>query len=111
MALVLNKKDGYIASFNPDKIQVVLDEKAYDICVSFGKDSLNALAALLAHELIHYYEKHDWSRHFAMNNENLETARQLERMGDGLKQETEADNLGGFMAFSVGYNTYGIMPE
>lgn len=109
--LVLNKKDGNIASFNPDKIQVVLDEKAYDICVTFGKDSLNALAALLAHELIHYYEKHDWTRHFAMNNESLETARQLERMGEGLKQETEADNLGGFMAFSVGYNTYGIMPE
>ena len=109
--LVVSKKEGHIAAFDPDRIQVVLDEKAYDLCATFGKDSLNAIAALLGHELIHYYEKHDWRRHFARENENLETARRLENMEEGLKLETQADCLGGFMAFSVGYNTYGIMPE
>lgn len=109
--LVLSKREGHIACFVPDRIQVVLDEKAYNLCTTFGKDSLNALASLLAHELIHYYDKHDWSRHFARENESLETARRLENMEEGLKQETQADYLGGFMAFSVGYNTYGIMPE
>lgn len=109
--LVLSKKEGHIASFIPDRIQVVLDEKAYNLCATFGKDSLNALASLLAHELIHYYDKHDWNRHFARENESLETARRLENMEEGLKQETQADYLGGVMAFSVGYNTYGIMPE
>lgn len=44
---------------DPDKIQIGLEEKAYDICISFGADSLNALAALLGHELVHYFEKHD----------------------------------------------------
>lgn len=72
--LIVNRKEGDVASFIPDKVQIILDEKAYDVCVSFGKDSLNALAALLAHELIHYYENHDWNRHFARENENLETA-------------------------------------
>lgn len=109
--LVINKEDGYIASFNPDLVQVVLDEKAYDLCSSFGKDSLNALASLLAHELIHYYEEHDWNRNFAKENAGLETTQQLERLQEGLKQETQADYNGGFLAFSVGYNTYGIMPQ
>lgn len=109
--LVLNKKEGDVASFIPDKLQIILDEKAYDVCVSFGKDSLNALAALLAHELIHYYENHDWNRHFVRVNENLETAHRIESLEEGLKQEAQADYLGGFMAFSVGYNTYGIMPR
>ncbi len=109
--LVMNRKPGDGASFNPDKIQIILDEKMFDICMGFGKDSLNALAALLSHELIHYYEKHDWKRHFAKENGDLETARRLENLEEGLKQETQCDYLGGFMAFSVGYNTYGIMPE
>lgn len=109
--LVMNQKEGDVACFVPDKVQIILDEKAYDVCATFGKDSLNALAALLAHELIHYYEKHDWSRHFARENEHLETTRQLEILEEGLKQEAQADYLGGFMAFSVGFNTYGIMPK
>ncbi|HAD11878.1 MAG TPA: hypothetical protein DCF33_05500 [Saprospirales bacterium] len=109
--LIMNRKPGDMASFIPDKLQVILDEKAYDVCVSFGKDSLNALAALLGHELIHYYENHDWNRHFAKKNENLETTAQLEKLQEGCKHEAQADYLGGFMAFSVGYNTYGIMPK
>ena len=89
--LVMNQKAGDGASFNSDKIQIILDEKAYDICMSFGKDSLNALAALLSHELIHYYEKHNWKRHFAKENGDLETTRRLENLEEGLKQETQCD--------------------
>ncbi len=70
-----------------------LEEKGYDVCMSFGKDSLNALAALLSHELIHYYDKHDWE------------GRQKKEL------ETQADYLGGFLAFTAGYNTLGIMPQ
>ncbi len=110
-SLVINRRDGTMASFSADLIEVTLDEKAYNICTTFGKDSLNAIASLLAHELIHYYQKHDFSRHFAKENAGLETAKQLEFLKEGFKQETEADCLGGFLAFSVGYNTYGIMPE
>ncbi len=110
-SLVMNKKDASIACFVPKLVQVILDERAYDVCTTFGKDSLNALASILAHELIHYYEKHDWSRNFVLHNSNLETARQLENLEEGIKQETEADESGGFLAFSVGYNTYGIMPD
>ena len=109
-ALVMNTRERYVAWMDPDNIQIGLEEKAYNICMSFGKDSLNALAALLSHELTHYYEKHDWSRHFVRENEDLETAHELERLEEGLKQEAQADYLGGFLALSVGYHTYGIMP-
>lgn len=108
-SLVLNQLPGSMASFNPDLLQVILDEKAYDVCTTFGKDSLNALAAILAHELVHYYERHDWKRNFARENADLETSRLLQNLEEGLKQETQADYIGGFLAFSVGYNTYGIM--
>lgn len=109
--LVMTKQERYIAYYKPDQVQITLEEKAYDVCTTFGKDSLNALAALLSHELTHYYEKHDWSRHFARENQGMETARQVENLKEGLKQEAQADYIGGFMAFSVGYNTYGIMPK
>lgn len=108
--LVMNTRERYVAWMDPDNIQIGLEEKAYDVCVAFGKDSLIALAALLSHELTHYYEKHDWSRHFVRENEDLETAHELERLEEGLKQEAQADYLGGFLALSVGYHTYGIMP-
>ncbi|MCC7246218.1 MAG: hypothetical protein IT269_11105, partial [Saprospiraceae bacterium] len=110
-ALVMNRRQRYVAWMNADQVQIGLEENAYDICASFGKDSLNALATLLAHELTHYYEKHDWKRHFAMEHENLETARQLERLEEGLKQETQADYLGGFLALAAGFRPYGIMPD
>ena len=110
-SLVINRKEGRIACFRPDLVQVILDEKAYDLCATFGKDSLNALASILAHELIHYYEKHEWSRNFVQDNEDFQHSRHLENLDEKKRQETQADFIGGFLAFSVGYNTYGIMPE
>jgi tetratricopeptide (TPR) repeat protein len=109
--LVMNKGERYVAWMDQEQVQIGIEEKAYDLCTSFGKDSMNALAALLAHEVTHYYEKHDWSRHFVRENESIETAKELERLEEGLKHEAQADYLGGFLAFSAGYNTYGIMPE
>lgn len=100
-----------VAWMDPDNLQIGLEEQAYDICISFGKDSLNALAALLAHEITHYYERHDWNRNFAQRNEQLKTAQELKELEEGLKIETQADYLGGFLAFSAGYEVYGIMPK
>lgn len=109
--LVMNDGRLYVAWMNPKKEQVGLEEKAYDICTTFGADSLNALAALLAHELIHYYEKHNWTRHFSSTNDNTETAEQLAKLEEGLKLETQSDYLGGFLALSAGFHTYGIIPR
>ncbi|PHN03592.1 hypothetical protein CRP01_25355 [Flavilitoribacter nigricans DSM 23189 = NBRC 102662] len=109
--LVMKNSERYVAWAMPGKAEIGLEELAYDICASFGADSLNALAALLTHELVHYYEKHDWSRHFVKQNEDLPTAQKLEKLEEGLKLEAQADYLGGFMAYSVGFQVHGVMPE
>lgn len=109
--LTMNDGERYVAWMDPVNIQIGIEEKAYDICTGFGADSLNALAALLAHELTHYYEKHDWSRNFVLANESLEASRQIPVREEGAKQETQADCLGGFLAFSAGYSVYKLMPR
>ncbi len=109
-ALVMNANRQNIAWMNPNAAAVGLEEKAYDVCRTFGSDSLNALAILLAHELTHYYEKHDWNRSFANTNTDLSTTRFINSLDESIKQETQADYIGGFLAFSAGYNVYGIMP-
>lgn len=110
-SLVMSSKEQYVAWAQPERAEIGLEELAYDICVSFGADSLNALAALLTHELVHYYEKHDWTRHFISDNEDLSTAQKLEKLEEGLKLETQADFMGGFWAYSVGFDVNGVMPE
>ena len=107
----MNNGERYVAWMNPKKIAIGLEEKAYDICTSFGKDSLNAMAALLGHELTHYYDKHDWTRHFTKEIEGLDATQRLKALQENLKNETQADYLGGFLGYSAGYNTLGIMPK
>jgi len=109
--LLMNKGRRYIAWMNPEKVQIGVEEKAYDICRGFGKDSLKALAMLLSHELTHYYESHDWSRHFVNANEGLETSEKIGALDEGIKLEAQADYLGGILAISAGYDGYGLMPE
>ncbi len=99
---------------HPAKAIVVLEEKAFDLCVSLGKDSANAIAALLSHELIHYYEKHDWSDRFATESGTLlhsddATGASPELISE-MALELQADHLGGLLAHMAGYKTLGVLP-
>lgn len=105
---VMNDGQEVVAWMNPQKPEIGLEEKAYDICVSFGADSLNALAAILAHEVIHHYEKHDWNRHFAQQSELTEGLAAEIKIEELLPYETQADHLGGLLAFSAGFDTYRV---
>jgi tetratricopeptide (TPR) repeat protein len=42
-----------------------IDEKLINLCFSLGKDSLNALAFILSHELSHYYKDDNWCMDYA----------------------------------------------
>ncbi|MGB0864796.1 MAG: M48 family metalloprotease [Saprospiraceae bacterium] len=111
---IMSKKERYVAWMNGKKTQIGLEEKAYDICVSYGADSANAIAALLGHEITHYYEKHNWGSEFASAYTSMEISKEVKnKAGKEMKavNETEADYLGGFLAHSAGYNTFGIMPS
>ncbi len=102
-----------VAYMNGKKRIVGLEVAAYEICRKFGKDSLNAMASLLGHELTHYYEKHIWGKKFYSAYGSLDVAVDIRNLSGAeaqrKAQETQSDYLGGFLAHSAGYNTFGIM--
>jgi tetratricopeptide (TPR) repeat protein len=110
---IMNNGEQFVAWMNPKEVQIGIEEKAYDICIGFGADSINALAALISHELVHYFEKHDWNRHFATQNKELETTKKIDdlALSEGIKHEAQADYLGGFLAHTAGYQVTGLMPQ
>ena len=112
---IMSKRQRYVAWMNGKRSQIGLEKKAYDICVSYGADSLNAIAALLGHEIIHYYEKHNWGSEFASAYTDVGIAVDIKNNTKTKEikavNETEADYLGGFLAHSAGYKTFGIMPN
>ena len=91
--------------------KIVMDEDIYDLCVEMGPDSLNALAALLGHELAHHYEKHDWCSSFAFAlDDKSELKQKLSKIAKETKSanETEADDVGGFYGYVAGFSTYDV---
>ena len=103
-----------VAWFRPDANTVTLEERAYDLCRAQGPDSLAALAALLGHELAHYYEDHGWIGDFGNGFADLEVAQTLKRQKRSPEKvveiETQADYFGGFYGYVAGYNTLGVTP-
>lgn len=104
-----------VAWFNPEQNSLTLEEQTYDLCASLGPDSLDALAALLGHELAHYYKDHGWVGDFGNGFANLEVGQTLRQLkGDLTKMvelETEADYFGWFSGYIAGYKTLDIAPE
>ncbi|MBK6822961.1 MAG: M48 family metalloprotease [Saprospiraceae bacterium] len=56
IALVKGSSIG--AVYVPGQNLIRIEEKLYDICIEFNKDSLNALAFVISHELSHAIQKH-----------------------------------------------------
>jgi tetratricopeptide (TPR) repeat protein len=108
--LVMNKGRQFIAWMDPTERTIGVEERAYDVCTQFGKDSLHALAALLAHEIIHYYyyDQSEWAQQFINNNQKGDSGNPTQRQQVSLDFEAQADYLGGILAFSAGYNTYDV---
>ncbi|MCX8212057.1 MAG: M48 family metalloprotease [Lewinella sp.] len=112
-----------IAFLQGDGLSIGLEEKAYDLLEEFGDA---ALAFILGHEVSHFYEKHAYQRGVfnSYNDKELASALQeaktamagpayaklavaVEKGRERLTKvtmETEADFLGGFLAYSAGYD-------
>lgn len=105
--LVVSNTESVAAWAQPANQIIGIEKKALDICRTMGSDSLNAMAGLLAHELIHYYENHDWHNHFVHNYSELAAQSENE---SGKKMEMEADDMGGLLAHMAGYNALNVMP-
>ncbi|QMU28348.1 hypothetical protein [Adhaeribacter radiodurans] len=96
-----------IAQYQPGNRPIIqLSEEVYDLCRSLGKDSLNALAVLLSHELAHHYEKHDWYYTFGIGQTSVQTPKKdIERF------ESEADFYGCFYGELAGFSTGRVFPQ
>lgn len=110
-SLALLKEENRMAVMDYDKHEIIIEEKAFDVCSSFGNQSDAALAMLLAHELTHYYEKHGWRKGFVENNMDLDIGLRLDSLVDYAAKETEADYLGGFLVYSAGYGIFDKGPD
>lgn len=102
----LLNSDYRVAFIDYDKLEIVLEKKAYSVCEAFGDKKEAAIAFLLGHELTHYYEKHAWRREFIYDFKDLPIGIELAGLHDDVIHETEADYLGGFLAYSAGYGLF-----
>jgi len=97
---------------------ITLDEQAYDVCTALGEDAESALAILIAHEVIHHYEKHEWEGGFVSlvdPKSSADASGVSKKVKEDLfaqrKDEVEADYLGGFLAHLAGYPATNVMPK
>jgi tetratricopeptide (TPR) repeat protein len=88
-----------VASYVPDKNVIVVETQAYKICQSMGKDSLNALAFLLGHELTHFYQHAHTKIGFISNFLSYDKTPKSDT-----RLEKEADVQGAFNAYLAGYD-------
>lgn len=110
---VYNTKTPYYNAFyNPQDNTINIGEGVYDVTTEMGKDSLNALASVIGHELAHFYKDHGWGWSFGLANKDLEIAKKIYKMDMTEKRrvemETEADYFGGIFGYLAGYNTLGV---
>ncbi len=108
-AVQVVSRGNFVALYDNGLRKIMLSEAFYDICFEFGKDSLNALACVLGHELAHYYENHNYTGGFnEMLGVNAGTDLSIEKKKI---LETEADITGLKHAYFAGYDAYRLLPD
>ena len=107
-SLTLKNQERSVAFIDYGKMEVTLEHKAIQVCEPYGDP---AIAFLLGHELSHFYEKHAWRRGFVADHKDLQIGMALNELTDDAANETEADYLGGFLAYSAGYGVFDKGPD
>ena len=110
---IFSAPDPYLnAYYDPSNNTVNLGEGVYDVASSFGKDSANALALVLGHELAHFYKDHTWGYDFATKNEYLKISEKIYTVNENearkAEMETQADYFGGIFGYMSGFNTLSV---
>ncbi len=101
------------AIYNADGTQEIkVDFSLFKLCQTFGKDSLNALAIVLSHELTHYYNDHTFCSDYAFANFKANPSLK-NKIGQAsynarVDKESEADIKGFFYAAAAGFQPFGL---
>ncbi|MBC7774518.1 MAG: hypothetical protein H7246_03700 [Phycisphaerae bacterium] len=101
----LSENTRCMAAFFSRKNAIEVERQTYEVCRSFGADSLNALAIVLSHELSHAFDVEQKGSAFRSNfwAYNRQT-------GSSVEREKSADVRGAFMAHLAGYRIVPIVP-
>jgi hypothetical protein len=110
LLLVPDKKN--VASFYAgDRNTIELEIPAIQICRAMGRDSANAVAFLLAHELGHYYRNHGFLKEASSSYASLDIGEKLAdvkvSLDTTIKNETEADEFACYYSKMAGYSISG----
>ena len=114
--LVLKKMSIPAKYSSEGKPKIEVDLNLYTICRTYGKDSLNALAIVISHELAHYYSDHTFCSDYAyayLKPENPNVAKTVRdsRLNSKIEKETEADYKGFFYAAAAGFQPFGLQSD
>jgi hypothetical protein len=89
-----------------------VEDKAFDICMTFGEKSKEALAFLVGHELGHFRYNHHWGKDFASSFALADIEDKVAEATTKLSElkyfETQADHSGGISCFLAGYDILGM---
>ena len=108
-----------VTYLNKGGATIKLDEKAYDAIYGPGGAGDDGLAAVLGHELAHYYLDHNWAGDFLHRQDTLLTNafwslmknQQVsdDRLQGRVREETQADVEGGMASYFAGYHSLAAM--
>jgi len=96
-----------VLAYNKRRNTIFVDEKALEVCRSFGAQQKDAFAFLLAHEMTHFYQEHSWQE--AGFATSFLTDRQ--HFEEHLADEKEADLFGAFITHIAGYQSIKLIPD
>jgi tetratricopeptide (TPR) repeat protein len=103
-------ESNYLVAETYNTGEVKVGSRLIELCRRFGKDSTNAIAHVLSHELAHYYQNHAWISNFTSAYANVEWSRKLTESEQQLLPvyETQADEMGFFYALNAGYQSWKV---
>lgn len=103
------------AFYNPNKLNISLGTETIEICKEFDDDSINCVAFVLGHEIMHHYMQHGFIQNNSMGFENFSFMESLQNFSTlsskRLEMEVEADFKGGFYTYLAGYNSLQVAPK
>ncbi|MFK7936342.1 MAG: hypothetical protein AB8G22_22700 [Saprospiraceae bacterium] len=105
-ALEIRPGASSVLAYNQRKNIIFVDEKVMRICDEFGENAPDAIAFLLAHEMTHFYQKHQWEEAgFAS-----EFLTKQSTFNEHEEDERAADLYGAFVTHLAGYQSVKLIP-
>ncbi len=92
--------------------EIHIGDKFIETCRLMGKDSLNAMALVIGHELAHHYQNHFWAKEYGSAYADAEWGKKMGSTFKDVKEmgvfESQADEFGMFYGYVAGYSTLGL---